>query len=258
MSTTRQTSGIALAGVRVDRLVLSPRRRTLALVITPGAEVVVRAPLGVTRERLAAFVGDHRAWIDAQVAAARSRPPPAPKTYRPGEDFLYLGRAYPLCFVSGAGAPVRLNGALCLDRRWRARAGTVIVAWYRERARAETVARCGRLAPLAGCRPARVRITGARGRWGSCGAGGLNFTWRLVMAPPEVIDYVVAHELCHLAHPDHSRAFWAAVGRLMPGYPDRRAWLRANGSLLRTDFPPGGPAGDRPDPARPTEKSRRP
>jgi hypothetical protein len=80
---------------------------------------------------------------------------------------------------------------------------------------------------------ASLRITSARRRWGSCGPKGtLNFSWRLVMAPPPVIDYVIVHELAHLEIRNHSRLFWERVARWSPDYKQQQAWLKANGRLL--------------------------
>ena len=79
----------------------------------------------------------------------------------------------------------------------------------------------------------KIRISSARTRWGSCSAKGtLSFTWRLVMAPPDVIDYVVVHELCHLKELNHSKAFWAQVEAILPDYKTRRKWLKDNGAKL--------------------------
>lgn len=90
-------------------------------------------------------------------------------------------------------------------------------------------------APRMGVRPARVRVKDLRSLWGSCSArGSLNFNWRLLLAPPEVLDYVVVHELAHLAETSHSRRFWALVSEYCPEHRERRRWLKENGgSLLR-------------------------
>jgi predicted metal-dependent hydrolase len=78
-----------------------------------------------------------------------------------------------------------------------------------------------------------LRIADQKTRWGSCSAKGtLSFNWRLYLAPPEVLDYVVVHELCHLIHMDHSTAFWALVSSILPDYRERRRWLKVNGSSL--------------------------
>ena len=79
----------------------------------------------------------------------------------------------------------------------------------------------------------RIVIRNQKTRWGSCSSKrNLNFNWRLVMAPQEILDYIVVHELCHLAYLDHSRQFWQLVEVILPDYMQRRNWLRVNGGLL--------------------------
>jgi len=86
---------------------------------------------------------------------------------------------------------------------------------------------------LTGISYLRVKINSAKKRWGSCSArGNLNFSWRLALAPLEVIDYVVVHELAHIIHRNHSKRFWALVSKLYPNYKTCRKWLRHDGHLL--------------------------
>lgn len=93
--------------------------------------------------------------------------------------------------------------------------------------------RAQELARQAGVQFDKLRVSSARTRWGSCSSrGALSFTWRLVMAPPEVIDYVVTHELAHLQVRGHSREFWALVAHRMPGWQAAAAWLKENGYRL--------------------------
>jgi predicted metal-dependent hydrolase len=80
---------------------------------------------------------------------------------------------------------------------------------------------------------ARITLRDTRSRWGSCTArGALNFSWRLVMAPPHVLDYLAAHEVAHRVHMDHSEAFWAVCARLSPDLARAEAWLKAHGPSL--------------------------
>jgi predicted metal-dependent hydrolase len=108
--------------------------------------------------------------------------------------------------------------------------------WYKERAKALIPRRVSQLAAQYGFEYQRIRITSARTRWGSCSSRGtLSFTWRLVMAPEEMIDYVIVHELVHLHIHNHSKEFWTKVGLIMPGYKAKRLWLKKNGPLLTLD-----------------------
>jgi hypothetical protein len=103
----------------------------------------------------------------------------------------------------------------------------------RAAARRQIEALAQREAAAMGVSYARLAIRDQRTRWGSCSSRGtLSFNWRLVLAPPAVLDYVVVHELCHLRHPDHSTRFWGLVAERRPDYPAQRSWLRRHGAEL--------------------------
>jgi len=109
------------------------------------------------------------------------------------------------------------------------RARDLFRTWYRARAREVLEERVEHFARRMGLAVLGVRITEAKERWGSCSVSGtLNFAWRLVTAPIGIIEYVVVHELAHLVEMNHSRRFWEQVGRILPDYAERRAWLRKN------------------------------
>lgn len=111
--------------------------------------------------------------------------------------------------------------------------GPRVAAFLRLAAQARLRAACDRHAAALGRPYGRITLRDTRSRWGSCTTdGNLMFSWRLILAPPPVLDYVAAHEVAHLAHMDHSPAFWAATGRLFPGYAAQRAWLRREGAAL--------------------------
>ena len=127
----------------------------------------------------------------------------------------------------------------------RVEAGEIIVAgriehlprrlsdWFKAQARAEIACRAHAKARDVNKRIARISIRDTRSRWGSCGAGGtLNFSWRLVLAPDHVLDYVVAHEVAHLIHRDHGEAFWAQTDQLCARMDEARDWLNAFGRDL--------------------------
>lgn len=118
--------------------------------------------------------------------------------------------------------------------------GARVEALVRETARRALGSACDRHAATLGVRFGRITLRDTRSRWGSCSSvGDLMFSWRLALAPPEVLDYVAAHEVAHLERMDHSPAFWAVVRRLMPGYDGPRGWLRRDGAgLHRWTFRP--------------------
>ena len=102
--------------------------------------------------------------------------------------------------------------------------------WYREQARKRIAWRTAYFARHMGVTYGRISIRAAKTRWGSCSAeGNLNFHWKLILMPPEILDYVVVHELAHRKEMNHSDRFWAEVERVLPDYRQRRAWLKEHG-----------------------------
>jgi predicted metal-dependent hydrolase len=107
-------------------------------------------------------------------------------------------------------------------------------AWYRRRARAEVEPRLDAACARAGTSYTRLSIRAQRTRWASCSStGAMSFNWRLLLAPPEILDYVVEHEVAHLEVLDHSPRFWRLLGSRSPGYREHERWLRRNGPALR-------------------------
>lgn len=141
------------------------------------------------------------------------------------------GRAMRLVSASGRG--VRVEGDSLLIPGDPAQAGVRAGAFLKALARDRLVAASDRYAAMIGRRVARVSLRDTRSRWGSCAAdGALMYSWRLVMAPPAVLDYVAAHEVAHLVEMNHSDRFWAVVERLYPGWQVQRKWLHAEGQAL--------------------------
>jgi predicted metal-dependent hydrolase len=219
--------------IRIDKIVRS-RRRTIALIVTPEARVVVRAPLKAPASMIDKFVREQHGWIRKKIAEMKERPKAVDYTYAEGEVFWFLGRPYPLHVVDDGRAVIERTDRLCVSQSLVPEIRHRLKRWYMAEAAKEIHSRCMWFSMMTGYSPASVRITDARQRWGSCThQGGLNFSWRLIQAPLAIVDYVIVHELVHLRQPDHSRKFWAKVEALMPDYKRRRKWLRENERLLR-------------------------
>jgi predicted metal-dependent hydrolase len=211
--------------------IIRTRRRTIALEVTPAATLIVRAPLGASITYIEEMIRQKSRWILRKQDEMKRRSLAPCHKYTEGELFLYLGRSYPLHIVEGEGMAIERSDKLYVSRRPHIR--HQLKCWYMEEARRELQTRCMWFSLQTGYIPAAIRITDAMKRWGSCTAGGsVNFSWRLVQAPPEIVDYVVVHELVHIGQPDHSKKFWAKVGKIMPDYERRRKWLHENEWLL--------------------------
>jgi predicted metal-dependent hydrolase len=218
----------------MDYTVIRSRRKTIAVEITKEGGVLVRAPLKLARREVLNFVNQHSNWIERKLAQASVKQEErTPRRFLEGESFPFLGEKHRLHYVAGGEYLRKENGDFLLGIDLSSKAGDLFRTWYRARAREILEDRVAHFALKIGVACRSMRITDARERWGSCTAAGtLNFAWRLVMAPPPVIDYVIVHELVHLVEMNHSRRFWERLGRILPDYAERRKWLRENEHML--------------------------
>ena len=214
--------------------IIRTRRKTIALIVQPDGSLVVRAPKGVSDREIDRLVKLKEQWIKTKLKEVkRSRVYSKPKEFVDGEKFWYLGKTYPLKIVPDLQPPLALRRKFYLARDAVPHARELFTEWYREQAREQVTQRVEYYTRKHALHYRRIRITSARTRWGSCSStGNLNFTWRLVMAPPKVIDYVVAHETAHLKVKNHTKYFWTQVKRIMPDYEPYKAWLKGNGWQL--------------------------
>jgi hypothetical protein len=212
--------------------IIRTKRRSVSLEIQADASFVVRAPRWVSSGFISAFIAEKESWLRRRLAEAEDLRRQTERHYAEGETFWFLGTQYPLRLVP-AGRALVLDTAFRLPARLADRAAASFERWYRAEARLYLTRAVADMADRHGLSYRSISVTGAKSRWGSCGAGGsLNFTWRLVMAPPFVIEYVVAHEMAHLKVRNHSAAFWWRVGELCPDYESGRRWLRRHGAKL--------------------------
>jgi predicted metal-dependent hydrolase len=180
------------------------------------------------------FVRTHEAWIKKTQARSKTSPPLPIKHFRDGEVFPYFGKEYPLSVVAHQRTVLIFRDSkfqLSFSNFQGAR--QAFIDWYKKQARIDISKRVAYLARLNKFNYLKIRISSARTRWGSCSSNGtLSFTWRLVMAPPEIIDYVVLHELVHTQIRNHSKKFWFRLGEVLPEYKTHVYWLKQNGKYL--------------------------
>jgi predicted metal-dependent hydrolase len=217
---------------------LSPRRRSIGLVVTTQGRVVVTMPPGTSKENLARAFTKHRAWIERQVAERKA----AWSRLQAGVAY-FLGQPFRLTALRGAQGAVSLNeNQLQVPLPGDAALWPPLKAWYQEQALRVIEARVNHFGALRGLKVGPVELKEWKRRWGECHPDGkLRFNWRLIMCPLEVIDYVVVHELAHLAVPGHNPRFWSQVGAVLPDYARRRRWLNRAGAPFLLWQPEPGP-----------------
>ena len=221
-------------------LVRSARRRSISIEIAK-AQVVVRAPYFVAKADIEKFVREKSLWVQHKLAQQEQQLAAVPTySFADGSRIPYLGGDLTLVVRKLPKADVVRYGAqllVILTSRSRLpdeqQAKRLVCEWYQQQAlallRAKTDAATARL----NVKHAGVSIKATRSKWGHCTAqGAIQYNWQILLAPEPIVDYLVAHEVSHLLHHNHSPAFWAVVAGLCPDYKSRRAWLKAHGMQL--------------------------
>jgi hypothetical protein len=214
--------------VRVSRLVVGPRR---------PLEIVV--PRRITTAEIDRILESRRAWIREQTARFRAiaSRPGALGLVRAGFAPLAGGHV-PIVMTRGARSVAELCAGQLTVGGPVDEAGEAVGRWYRREARARIEQAAAREGSRLGLRYERIAIRDQSTRWGSCSSSGtLSFSWRLVLAPPAVLEYVVVHELCHLREPNHSNRFWQLVDAASPQRRAHGRWLREHAYELHAYDP---------------------
>jgi len=220
--------------------VVRSKRSTADIIIERDGSVVVRAPEWADDDLIESVVRSRQFWIFQSLAEWRDlNATRVLREYKNGEGFLYLGRAYRLLLVADQDEPVRLE-----DDRFKLRRSLVehddieaaknaFRRFYIGRGTEVLRTRVDYYAPKLDVSPGLVDVRELGNRWASCApSGALAFHWKCVMAPLQIIDYIVVHELSHFRHADHTARFWNEVDKVLPDYRERKEWLRLNGAGL--------------------------
>lgn len=209
-----------------------PTRRTLGIEVHPDLSVVVRAPADCDLETIQARVGKRASWISKQLSNFQRYSPRTPaRQYVSGETHLYLGRQYRLKVITGDSASLKMNrGLLLLTLPGKAepdRVKVLLHRWYLDHARQVFIDVLDEFLPrFKGHQRPRLIVRAMQSRWGSLSrAGTMTLNANLVRAPRACIEYVVAHELCHLKHRDHDASFFRLLGQVMPDWEKRKQRL---------------------------------
>ncbi|MEY3287894.1 MAG: hypothetical protein RLZZ419_136, partial [Pseudomonadota bacterium] len=178
-------------------------------------------------------------WIKEKLALHQEIFTIKPKEFVSGEAFSYLGKQYRLKIETGLYPTItRHSDDLVVSVRDKAADNSkvikqMLIKWYKQQAESGLRQKTESYSRIIGVKPSSVIIKSFKARWGSCSTiGGIQYNWKIIIAPDSVINYVVIHELCHILHHNHSPLFWKAVERYCHDYRDCGAWLKINGARL--------------------------
>lgn len=225
----------AVAGRELPlRIVISDRARRLTLRIEPGGQRLrITVPPGLARGEVERFLERHTDWLEERLKMLPDRP-----QVRPGIKIPLRGVPHRIIHEPGrrgfVTADIRDGEPVLVVHGDRRHLPRRVADFLKREARGDIEALVAGHTATVGRRATSVRFRDTTSRWGSCSAkGGLSFSWRIVMAPPPVIDYLVAHEVAHLKEMNHGPRFWALCKRLAPDTDRCKAWLKRNGSALQ-------------------------
>lgn len=223
----------------------SQRATRVRIVVTPG-KVEVVAPVKASPLRIEQFVQEKRQWIVQTLAnmevksALYSRR--TPSDYKHGVDIPFQGKQYPLAVRPSTLKKVKIEFSdafiahvpeALLVKEHGDDIRKALIRWMMATSKLHVQRLVSEHAGRRQLFPRSIRIKTQKSRWGSCGIhNDININWLLIMAPPEVLEYVVVHELCHIQEKNHSRHFWALVAEHLPDYQQHRLWLKKHGSHL--------------------------
>jgi predicted metal-dependent hydrolase len=209
------------------RRVATSRRYTLR-VRAASRDALLTMPARGTLKAARAFAERHAAWIGVRLARL-----PKPIAFAPGETLPLRGVEHLIVHRPAARGVVWLEAnAICVAGE-APHVARRVADFLKREARRDLEAAVARHAAALAVKPRRIALRDTTSRWGSCSSSAaLNFSWRLILAPPEVLDYLAAHEVAHIVHMNHSPMFWTLTRRLFAETDRAEAWLKAHGSGL--------------------------
>ena len=216
--------------IQPDEIIRSSRK-TIAVSVDSLGKVTVRAPKRCDDKRIFSFLQQHEDWILRQKAKMQGAGVQLPSEDLEGYALQLLGKPYRICLYEGK--EIRLDNEQNLLFLPKENAQERLVRWLKGNAKRILTALTESTAKTMQTTFCKVRISSAKTRWGSCsGKDVISYSFRLIYAPKEVVEYVVVHELAHTKHKNHSKAFWEEVARFAPDYKLRRKWLKEKGALM--------------------------
>lgn len=223
----------------------SPNRETVGLSLDESLELTVRAPMTTTHGDIEGVLDNRQEWLLEKLYDLNEQAdPPYAKEFLSGEKLQYRGREHRLNVVEDdvPEPDLSFDGHEFTMRTHRfdapsdpvsiRRKRQTVVDWYIQRASEELPSRAPRFESKLGIDDVHIEVGNVSGSWGEYKDEIVLLNWRLVLAPVDIQDYVLVHELAHALHADHSNSFWNTVGALVPDYEDRREWLRVKGNTL--------------------------
>ena len=219
--------------IEINKIIKSQNRNSIKIEVANDGFITLYAPLYSTNEDIVEFLEDNYLWLENTLYNITSKPVFKHK-YEENEKFMFLGKNYSLHINDNDYPNFKFDGNQFIIAKSNIHiAKNHFENFYKTKAKTIIKARVIDIAAKLNIKFNNIRITSAISRWGSCNSqGNVNFSWRLIMATPSAIDYVIVHEFCHLYEFNHSKKFWEIVEKVMPDYKVHKKWLKDNSKYM--------------------------
>lgn len=233
--------------------IIRRRRKTIGIKITTEGEVIVTSPFNISEESIVSIVKKKEKWIKNKLQLLEQQASCKDRNFKSGEKLLYIGKELELEIHNLNRDKIIFLGehnfnnnlVRIVDKKVIVYVNDnkhntediirdLIIKFYKIEAEKLLKERTLYYSKIIGVRPNKITIKDQKTIWGSCSSKkNINYSYRLIMAPNDIIDYVVVHELCHLIHMDHSKEYWRSVELILPDYTERKLWLKLYGNTLK-------------------------
>jgi predicted metal-dependent hydrolase len=212
--------------------IIRSKRKTLSLTINENAELIIRAPKRLSIEKIQDFINEKENWINRKKRLIENQIKDVTSNHN---KLLYLGNLFPINVEQNASKELFFTGEEFIANSIEPDSLSLsIKKWYKNKFKEIALPRVAYFANKHNLMVNQVRIKNQKTMWGSCSSkNNINLNYLLLMAPMDVIDYVIVHELVHTIHRNHSTDFWNSVESIMPEFQEHKRWLKKNGYKLR-------------------------
>lgn len=236
---------ITINGKIITYELTKSRRKSLTITVKSDGTIQVKAPSFVSQKEIDDFLKRKGNWITEKIDRFSQLEKVKVIKLAPGDSLSFLGKDYTLIINREERKRTKvsvneLNREIILTTGYNTAAkekDSALESWLRQCAKELIHEKAAYFAKILHVTYAAIRIKDQKSLWGSCSAqGNLNFNWRIIMAPEEIMDYLIVHELCHRLFMNHSADFWRCVERILPNYKQLRKWLKENTFALKKDL----------------------
>lgn len=211
--------------------IIQGNRKNYSMTVSEDGKLIVKTPYFYSKKIIEKFIKDKEKWISNQISKISNQRKNSIKIIK-GEKLPYLGVLYPLVIEERYSEKVLFQNAFYIGDLNRISIKKAFIKFYKMKARDLLEIKLMTWSNNININYKKFRLSSAKTRWGSCSSNGtISLNFKLIMMSPEIIDYVIVHELCHIVHPNHSKSFWELVQSYIPDYRRIRKMLKELGNI---------------------------